>query len=182
MDPTEKIKELESKMTTLEASLTLKEQEIENLKAEILKLKGEMQALTTENDRIIAEKKETDKELTITKANAQEEKDQAAAEKIVSDIMASATVSETFHDKIRGQFVDRKTGKLNTGGYKDAQGIFDTVAFETAFKAEVVDWEGKIVASSGPGPSKPKDELEADASLYSSENESLLAPYKKENK
>ncbi len=173
------IKELESKLTTLEASLALKDQEVENLKTEIAKLQGDMQTLSSENERLIAEKKDVDKELTITKANAQEEKDQAVAEKIVSNILASATVSESFHDKIRGQFVDRKTNKLNTGGYRDAQGSFDAVAFETAFKAEVEDWEKKIVASPGPGPSKSKDELEADAGSYSAENENLLAQYKK---
>lgn len=173
-DLEEKIKELESKLTTLEASLALKDKEFETLKAEIKKLQDENQTLTDENQRL-------DKELTITKANAQDEKEQIEVEKIVTDALSAATVSEAFHDKIKSQFKDRKTGKYSVGAYRDAEGNFDRIAFETAFKAEINDWEGKISSTGmGVGVGKPKDDSEnLETGTYASENTELLAPYKK---
>ena len=130
----------------------------------------QIETLTTENKKL-------DKDLTILQATMQEdnkkaktEKEDAQAEAIVESVLTDSTVKEAMHSKIKAQFIDRNTGKLDLSKYRTEADAFDAPKFEVAFRAEVTDWEG-ISGSTG-------SELGAGGS----KDDPVVIPYAEENK
>lgn len=114
----EKIKELEAKVALLEADVKAKNVEIAELSAANTKL---------------------DKELILERAKVQKEKDSAEAEAIAIAALATSSIPQNLHTKVRGL--------VNYADFKKEDGTFDKDAYAAAFKAEVAEWEGSFTKS-----------------------------------
>ena len=156
------LEELEAKVEQLS---TMLEAESAEAAAALLTI----EALKADNKKLADENVGLDKEITITRANVQAEKDEIEAEKIMTEAFALSTLNEKLHGKVK-KIVTFKN-------FKTESGEFDRVAFTAAFQAEVKDWEDRVSegAGAGLGAGHEKEISQAVSAPYADENKGIVS-------
>lgn len=140
----EKVQALETKQGEMEGLIVAKD-------VIITTLSSDNERLVKENDVLVAEKMELDKNLKIEQANRRAEHAKTEMDRIQAEVFENdTTMHESWHPTVLSTF--------NHKQFMTAEG-FDGVAYKEAFAAHAKDWNGKLPqgATLGLGDVKKDD-------------------------